>query len=409
MSDLSTKKILTILLAGGKGERLYPLTKDRAKPGVPFGGIYRIIDFTLSNCLHSGLRQVEVLTQYKSLSLSRHLKMAWNKFNYEIGEYINDSPPQQRLRQTWYQGTADAVYQNIYTLDRRRPDLALILSGDHIYKMDYRPLIEFHLKKKADVTIGAVEVERSQARDFGVIQKNRDDAVVGFQEKPSDPKPIPGNPDRSLVSMGIYIFNTNTMVRRIIEDAKSDTSHDFGKNVIPAMVRQGDRVFVYSFKEKGGGFAYWRDIGAIDAFWQANLDLLRPDPPLNLNDKNWPIWTYHQHLPPAKIMGGAKIENSMICNGCIVRGGTIINSVLSPGVEVEKGAEVVDSVLMDSVKIGRNAKIRKSILDKRVSVPAGMEIGHDLKADAKNFTVTQSGVCVIPKETPLSSEGESRE
>ncbi|MBF0433636.1 MAG: glucose-1-phosphate adenylyltransferase, partial [Fibrobacteria bacterium] len=318
-------KILTIILAGGQGERLSPLTRDRSKPAVPFGGIYRIIDFTLNNCLRSDLRKIEVLTQYKSLSLHRHLRLGWNLFNYNIGEYINMTPPQQRLRASWYQGTADAIYQNIYTLEQEKPDYVIILSGDHVYNMDYRKMLKFHIQKNADLTIGGVEVAREDATPFGVLIKNRHERITGFQEKPKDPIPIPEDKTRSLVSMGIYIFNTRTLVRRVSQDAKNHTGHDFGKDVIPAMVKEKDDVFVYSFRARGGGFAYWRDIGALDAYYQANMDLLKPNPPFDLHKAQSMMHTYYRHLPPARLRANKQIENCLISNGCDINGATITN------------------------------------------------------------------------------------
>ncbi|MFH1762509.1 MAG: glucose-1-phosphate adenylyltransferase [bacterium] len=394
-------KTLTIILAGGQGERLYPLTKDRAKPAVPFGGIYRIIDFTLSNCLNSGLRKVEVLTQYKSLSLDRHLRLAWNLFNYRIGEYINSSPPQQRLNHSWYRGTADAIYQNIYTLERARPDTVLILSGDHIYTMDYRRLLKFHAGKKADLTIGVIEMERINASPFGVLEKDFSDRVIGFQEKPSNPKPIPENPDRSIISMGIYVFNTEVLVKRVVENAKNCSSHDFGKDVIPAMVQKKDRVYVYNFKAPSGKYSYWRDIGTLDAYWQANMDLLSSPPSLNLYNNNWPLITYFQHQPPPKIVNAGSIKNAVFSNGCLINGASITDSILGTGVKIARGTEINQSIIMDNVNIGKNAKINRVIIDKNVVIPPGMQIDSETVKNQVSFTVTPGKVCVIPKEMPI--------
>ena len=293
-------KIFTIILAGGQGERLYPLTKDRAKPAVPFGGIYRIIDFTLSNCLNSGLRKIVVLTQYKSFSLDKHLRLGWNIFNNELNEYIEQIPPQQRISDQWYQGTADAVYQNIYTLGKEQPEMVLILSGDHIYKMDYRNMARFHLENKADLTIACMEVPVNEGKRYGVIKTDEENRIVGFHEKPSEPIPSPNNPEVTLVSMGIYLFNTTTLVKAIIDDAKQDTNHDFGKNIIPEMIHS-KRVYAYPFTDgTNNNLNYWRDIGTLDAYWEANMDLVQESPEFNLYDKDWPIRTHQEQNPPTK-------------------------------------------------------------------------------------------------------------
>lgn len=295
------EKIVGMVLAGGKGERLYPLTQDRAKPAVPFGGKYRIIDFTLSNCLNSGIRRLNLLTQYKSLSLNRHIMVGWNIFNPELDEYINLIPAQQRVGEDWYLGTADAIYQNIYVLQMDRPDLVLILSGDHIYKMNYMEMISSHKEHQADLTVSVIEMDKNLSRQFGVLQVDEDFRIVGFEEKPEIPQTIPGYPDLILANMGVYVFNTEILVRRVIEDAKqSDSDHDFGKNIVPAMVQQ-DRVFAYSFRDENKKTAkYWRDIGTLDAYYEASMDLVAIDPLFNIYDQDWPIRTYHPPIPPAK-------------------------------------------------------------------------------------------------------------
>lgn len=396
------KKVLALILAGGRGERLYPLTRDRAKPAVPFGAIYRIIDFTLSNCLNSEVRQVYALTQYKSISLHRHIQRGWNILSTPLGEFVEVIPAQQRITEQWYQGTADAIFQNIYTLQQARPDLVLILSGDHIYKMDYRKMIAFHLDKKADLTTAAIRMDRRASREFGVIEVNDEWRMVGFQEKPEEPKTIPGDPEGILASMGVYVFNTELLVRRLIEDARSDSTHDFGRDIIPAMIGK-DQVFAFDFRQGDrGGTGYWRDVGTIDAYFEANMDLVSVVPQLNLYDSQWPVLTYQPPNPPAKTVLaeegriGAAID-SIISNGCIISGGRVRRSILSPNVMVHSYAEVEDSILMEGVDVGRYAKIRRTIIDKEVHIPQGMEIGYDLDEDAKRFTVTGSGIVVVPK------------
>ncbi len=401
--------ILTIILAGGQGERLYPLTKDRAKPAVPFGGIYRIIDFTLSNCLNSGLRKIVVLTQYKSFSLDKHLRLGWNIFNNELNEYIEQIPPQQRISDQWYQGTADAVYQNIYTLEKEQPEMVLILSGDHIYKMDYRNMALFHLENKADLTIACMEVPLSEGKRFGVIKTDEENRIVGFHEKPSEPIPSPNNPEATLASMGIYLFNTTTLVKAIIDDAKQDTNHDFGKNIIPEMIHS-KRVYAYPFADgTNNNLNYWRDIGTLDAYWEANMDLVQESPEFNLYDKDWPIRTHQEQNPPAKTIFKKTLPeertdmilNSIVSGGCIISGAKVEGCILSPDVRVDTNSEIYDSIIMESVRIGENVKIRKAIIDKSVNIPDYMSIGYSREEDSKHFTVTDSGITVVRKEMHL--------
>jgi glucose-1-phosphate adenylyltransferase len=396
------KAVLAMILAGGRGERLYPLTRDRAKPAVCFGAIYRIIDFTLSNCLNSGLRQIFVLTQYKSISLHRHLQLGWNILSAPLGEFVGVIPAQQRIDEQWYQGTADAIYQNIYTLQQERPDLVLVLSGDHIYKMDYRKMMADHLEKKADLTVGAIRMDRRLSREFGVVEVDKDWRIIGFEEKPEEPKTIPGDPEGILASMGIYVFNTEIMVKRLIEDARSDSAHDFGKDIIPRMTGM-DQVFAFDFRlGDRGGTGYWRDVGTIDAYLEANMDLVSVSPQLNLYDPQWPILTYQPPSPPAKTVWAEEgrvgaVLNSIISNGCIISGGSVKRSLLSPNVVVHSYAEVEDSIFLEGVDVGRYARIRRTIVDKEVRIPPGMEIGYNLDEDSKRFTVTGSGVVVVPK------------
>ncbi len=340
-------KVLAIILAGGRGERLYPLTRDRAKPAVPFGGIYRIIDFTLSNCINSGIRHIYALTQYKSISLHRHIQLGWSTLSAPLGEFVEVIPAQQRIDEQWYQGTADAIYQNMYTLQEERPDLLLILSGDHIYKMDYRKMIAFHLEKKADLTVATIRMDRSLSREFGVIEADGDWRIVGFQEKPEEPRTLPGDPQGILASMGVYVFNIEILVRRLIDDARSDSSHDFGKDIIPAMI-QKDRVFAFDFREGDqGGTGYWRDVGTLDAYFDANMDLVSLTPQLNLYDPQWPILTYQPPYPPAKTVHAEEgrtgtVINSIISNGCIISGGSVKRSIFSPRVRVHSYVDIED-------------------------------------------------------------------
>jgi glucose-1-phosphate adenylyltransferase len=407
--------ILAMILAGGKGERLHPLTIHRAKPAVPFGGIYRIIDFTLSNCINSGIRKIAVLTQYKSLSLDKHLRLGWNFFSGELNEYIISVPPQQRVGEKWYQGTADAIYQNIYMIEKDAPDHLLILAGDHVYKMDYAEMFKFHREQKADATVAAIEVPRKMASAFGVIEVDNDCQIVGFEEKPKHPKTIPGRPDLAFASMGIYLFNTQKILDHLKFDALRDTSHDFGKNIVPEMMKTS-RICAYNFIDENKKEAkYWRDVGTIDAYWDANMDLVSVDPQLNLYDKAWPIRTYQAQNPPAKFVfaqekKGGRLGialDSIVAHGCIVSGGRVQNSVLSPNVRVNSYSEVRDSILMENVDIGRHCRIRKAIIDKDVTIPAGSEIGYNHEEDKKKrYHVTPSGIVVIAKGTEVSDEAE---
>lgn len=396
------KNVLAMVLAGGRGERLYPLTRDRAKPAVPFGAIYRIIDFTLSNCINSNIRRIYILTQYKSISLERHIKLGWNILPPILGEFIGLIPAQQRISEQWYQGTADAIYQNIYTLQEEKPEIVLILSGDHVYKMDYQKMINFHLEKGADLTVATIRMDRKYSRDFGVIVIDSNWRIIGFQEKPEEPKTIPEDPEAIFASMGIYIFRTEILVKRLIEDARSESTHDFGRDIIPSMIEK-DSVFAFDFLEADpGGIGYWRDVGTIDAYYEANMDLVSVTPKLNLYDPNWPILTYHPPYPPAKTVHdeqgrvGTAI-NSIISSGCIISGGSVKRSILSPRVMIHSYAEIEDSILLDGVDVGRYAKIKRAIIDKGVKIPAGFKIGYDINQDAKIFTVTRSGIVVVPK------------
>jgi len=404
--------ILAMILAGGKGERLHPLTIHRAKPAVPFGGIYRIIDFTLSNCINSDIRKIAVLPQYKSLSLDKHLRLAWNIFSGELNEFIISVPPQQRVGEKWYQGTADAIYQNIYMIEKDAPDHVLVLAGDHIYKMDYAEMFSFHKEHHADATVAAIEIPKKSAAAFGVIEVDDHGRIIGFEEKPRHPKCIPGRPDLAFASMGIYLFNTKTLLEYLKSDALQDTSHDFGKNIIPQMMKTS-RVCAYNFKDENKKEAkYWRDVGTIDAYWEANMDLVSVDPLLNLYDKAWPIRTYQSQSPPAKFVFAQETKggrlgialDSIVAHGCIVSGGRVQNSVLSPNVRINSYSDVHDSILMENVDIGRHCRIRKAIIDKDVVIPPETEIGYDLEKDKKRYYVTPSGIVVIAKGTEVSDE-----
>jgi glucose-1-phosphate adenylyltransferase len=398
-----------ILMAGGKGERLYPLTKARAKPSVRFGGIYRIVDFTLSNCLNSGMRRIYVLTQYRSLSLDRHIRLGWSIFNHELDEFIECVPPQQRNVDRWYRGTADSIFQNVYLLQRERPERVMILSGDHVYKMNYNHMLEFHMEKQAHLTVAAVEVNRTEATGFGVIAVDEESRIVGWEEKPADPKPMPGKPDKALASMGVYIFDTETLVKSVIADAKNpNSSHDFGKDVVPKLM-ETHRVYVHSFREPHDPEGrYWRDIGTLDAYWAANMDICSAAPQCNLHDTQWPIRTYQEQVPPARIVtspadgNGAgpddgTVINSLISGGCVLSGGNVARSVLSRNVRLEAGSLVEDSVVLDNVHVSRGAKIRKAIIDQDVVVPEGFAVGHDPEFDRSRFTISPDGVVIIPR------------
>jgi glucose-1-phosphate adenylyltransferase len=403
--------VLTIILAGGQGERLYPLTKDRSKPAVPFGGIYRIIDFTLSNCLNSDLRRILVLTQYKSHSLDRHLRHAWHIFNPDLGEFMDTLPPQQRMGDRWYQGTADAIYQNLFFLEDERPAHTVILSGDHIYKMDYADMLEAHLSHDADLTVAVVETEIERAaRQFGVLEVDTHERIVGFEEKPAAPRPVPDNPGICLINMGVYVFKTTVLVRNVVEDARRPTQHDFGRNVIPSMVPT-HKVFAYRFVDRNKKEQkYWRDIGTLDSYYEASMDLVQVEPLFNLYDKEWPIRTLPLFDPPAKMVFAGKDDDarigqaldSVVSNGAIISGGRVERSVLSRGVRINSFASVEDSILFDGVDVGRHCRIRRAIVDKDVKIPANTEIGCDAAEDARRFTLSPGGVVVIPKGANLA-------
>ena len=396
---------VAVVLAGGAGERLHPLTRDRAKPAVIFGGKYRIIDFTLSNCVNSGIRKIFVLPQYKFYSLIEHTRDAWSILNPELGEFISNLSPQMRVGEDWYRGTADAVYQNLYHLKQVNADYVVVLSGDHIYKMDYGHFVRYHQHRKADMTISSVEVDIGEASRFGVMQTGPDGRVTGFEEKPEKPRAMPGRPGRAVVSMGVYVLKRDVLVDILTRDARNDISqHDFARDIIPFMY-PAHRVFAYRFGlGKRRDAAYWRDIGTIEAYWKANMDLASVSPVFNLYDSDWPIRTHEGQYPPAKTVfadedrgRAGKALDSIICSGVIISGGKVQGSVLSPGVRVNSYAEVNESILFHNVVIGMKAKVRRAIIDKGVRVPEGMKIGYDPEKDRKRFFVSDEGIVVIPK------------
>ncbi len=423
--------LLAVILAGGRGERLSPLTRDRAKPAVPFGGAYRIIDFTLSNCYNSGIRKILLLTQYKAMSLDRHIASGWSRlFCRDFGEFIDIVPPQQRIDASWYQGTANAVYQNIYSIEKERPDHVLILAGDHIYRMNYGRLLAFHRERGADLTIAAIPVPSTVARgQFGVLSIDASKRVVGFEEKPDAPEEIPERPGMALASMGIYLFNAGFLFEELCRDATiRESRHDFGKNLIPRLI-EGNRVFAYEFRqgesdplpvtvggredgngtketireEKRGGEPYWRDVGTLESYYDANMDLVNIEPRLNLYDPLWPTWTRQTAYPPPKFVFSiderkGEAVDSLVCPGSIISGASVRHSILGHSVRVNSFSIVEDSILFAQVKIGRNARVRRAILDKGVTIPEGWKVGFDPDLDRRRgFFVSPTGITVVPK------------
>lgn len=398
------RSTLALILAGGRGSRLRQLTLWRAKPAVPFGGKFRIIDFPLSNCLNSGIRMIGVLTQYKAHSLIQHIQQGWSFLRGEFKEFIELLPAQQRIQDSWYSGTADAVYQNLDIIRTHKPEFVLILAGDHVYKMDYGPMIAQHAVSGADMTVGCIDVPIKEARAFGVLSVDGEGRVTDFMEKPSEPQAIAGNPDLVLASMGIYVFNTAFLYEQLIKDADSTYStHDFGHDIIPQLIKKY-RVFSYSFRDSHlGHAAYWRDVGTIDAFWQANLELIDVLPELNLYDENWPIWTYQEQLPPAKFIfddddrRGMALD-SMVSGGCLISGATVRHSLLFSNVRVNSHALLQDVVILPNVKIGRSCRITKAVIDKWCDIPEGTVIGEDPEHDAERFHVSPGGVVLVTPE-----------
>jgi glucose-1-phosphate adenylyltransferase len=393
--------VLVIVLAGGAGERLYPLTKDRAKPAVYFGGPYRIIDFVLSNCLNSGYRRIFIATQYKSLSLNRHIRQGWSIVSEELGEFIEILPPQKRVGEQWYLGTADAVYQNLYSIVREGARYVIVLAGDHIYKMDYRRMLQAHIDFGADVTLASIEVPIADGSRFGIVGVDEAQRVSSFLEKPAEPPSIPGMPHLTLASMGIYVFNMDVLVRALEEDATlADSRHDFGKNIIPALIDRG-RVFSYPFYDENKKSAkYWRDIGTIDAYFEASMDLCHVNPEFNMYDPEWPLRTYQPQAPPAKFVFAederrGEALDSLIAQGCILSGSRIAGCILCPNVRVHSFCTIEQSILMPGVRVGRHARIRRAIIDRDVLIPRGALIGFNPEEDRRRHTVSDDGVVVV--------------
>ena len=403
--------VVVMVLAGGVGERLFPLTRERAKPAVYFGGPYRIIDFTLSNCLNSGLRKIFIALQYKSLSLTRHLRFGWSVVADELGEFVEVLHPQKRVGEHWYQGTADAVFQNLYSIQREEPRHLIVLSGDHVYKMDYARMLRFHLDRGAGATLAVIEVPSEEAHRFGVIQVDGAERLTGFLEKPKD---LPAG-QQVLASMGIYIFNMDVLVPALEEDARAATSHDFGKDIIPALISKVP-IYAYRFTDENKKAAkYWRDIGTLDAYYEANMDLCHVNPEFNLYDPEWPVRTHQVQAPPAKFVfadegrrSGLALD-SLISAGCIISGSTIRGSVLCPNVRVHSFCSVEESILMPGVRVGRHARLRRTIVDRDVFIPRGAMIGFSQEEDRRRHTVTERGIVIVTKDdepyvAPISPE-----
>ena len=403
------KDTLGVLLAGGAGERLFPLTRDRAKPAVTFGGNYRIIDITLSNCINSDLRKVYILTQYKALSLNRHIREGWGTIvASELGEFIEILPPMKRVSENWYMGTADAVYQNIYSIGSEQPKYVLILSGDHIYKMNYGLMMKQHLDAGADVTLATILIDPSESPRFGVVDVDRDARVVGFEEKPKSTQlRSPFNPNMCSGSMGVYLFNTDVLLPALLKDAEDpESSHDFGHDILPKLLDEY-RVYAFNFIDENKKEAlYWRDVGTLDAYYEANMDVVSVSPVFNLYDKAWPIRTHQRQYPPAKFVfsepgrTGMAVD-SVVSAGCIVSGATVRRSVMSPDVRVNSYAEVESCIIFSHVNIGRHCRIRRAIVDRDVHIPEGSVIGYDVEEDRRNYFVTDSGITVVTRDYSL--------
>jgi glucose-1-phosphate adenylyltransferase len=414
-------KVLAIIMAGGVGDRLQPLTRDRAKSAVPFGGKFRLVDFTLSNCVNSGLRQIFVLTQYRSTSLHRHIQEGWGISSSGLGDYIYCMPAQQKLGLDWYRGTADAVRQNLDLIRGKDVEHILILSGDHVYKMNYLLMVAFHRMKNAGLTISAIRVRKEQAVGrLGVFEMDQDGRVIGFEEKPTQPRTIADSPDYVLASMGIYVFKANTL-----REALKGQEDDFARDIIPIMTGNGRNIFVYDYEKENKiedfvvevkegrrqkvlvdrtrDSSYWKDVGTVDSYYEASMDLVGVDPLFNLYGQKWPIRTYQRPLPPSKCIIGGRIHESVVCDGCIVSGGTVHSSILSPGVVVERDALVEESIIFDDVNIEPRARIRRAIIDKETRIQADTSIGYDLEADERRgCTVSDTGIVVVPKGADIA-------
>lgn len=399
------RDVLGVLLAGGAGERLYPLTRDRAKPAVTFAGNYRIIDFTLSNCVNSNLRHVYILTQYKALSLNRHIREGWNVVARDLGEFIEILPPMKRVSENWYLNTADAVYQNIYSIGSEQPRYVLVLSGDHIYKMNYKRMLRHHQESGADVTLATILVEPEETYRFGVVDIDRYGRVVGFEEKPKKTATrSPFNPHMVSASMGVYLFNTDVLIPVLLKDAEDpDSSHDFGHDILPKMIDEY-RLHAYNFVDENKKEAlYWRDVGTLEAYYEASMDMVSISPLFNLYDKEWPIRTHQRQYPPAKFVFGepgrvGTAINSIVSAGCIVSGGSVRDSVLSPDVRINSYTEVESSILFSHVNIGRHCRIRRAIIDRDVHIPEGTVIGYDAESDRQRYFVTETGITVVTRD-----------
>ncbi|MGD8710944.1 MAG: glucose-1-phosphate adenylyltransferase [Ectothiorhodospiraceae bacterium] len=399
-----TRDTLAIILAGGRGGRLASLTDWRTKPSVPFGGKFRLIDFPLSNCINSGIRRIEVVTQYKAHSLIQHVQRGWGFLRGEFGEFVEIVPAQQRLdKPLWFAGTADAIHQNIDIIKAHAPSYVLVLAGDHVYKMDYGTMIAHHVEAGADMTVGCVEMARERARSFGVMTVDESSRVLRFTEKPPEPEPVPGAPDKALVSMGIYVFNREYLFERLRADAEDiDSSRDFGRDIIPAAIAR-DRVVAYPYADPQTGMQpYWRDVGTVDAFFEANLELVGRDPELDIYDEQWPIWTYQAQLPPAKFIdtaeGSGRASESMVSGGNIIEGAEVRHSLLFSQVVVRPGAEVRDAVILPDVVVGERCRIRRCVIDEGCRIPAGTVIGEDPEADRRRFYVSDGGVVLVTAE-----------
>jgi len=393
-----------MLLAGGKGERLHPLTAMESKPAVPFGGIYRIIDFTLSNCISSGIRRIFVLTQYRSHTLHRHLQLGWSFLSHYFDEFIEAVPPQQMMGESWYRGTADAIYQNLHLVQQYGTEDILIVSGDHIYKMDYSLMWQIHKDRKADLTIATIEYPIAEGSSFGIMAVDCNDRVTGFQEKPKNPTPTPTNPNHCLVNMGVYLFKKEVLIDLLEKDSGKTTAHDFGKDIIPSIINT-HAVYSYNFRDENNKTAkYWRDVGTMKSYFDTNMDLISTNPELNLYDPKWPIRTLQEQSPPPKFVFADLREgrvgialDSMVAAGCIISGGRVQNCILSPWVRVNSYAEVTRCILFHEVNIGRYSKVRNCIIDRGVVLPPRTVIGYDLEEDTKRFTVTEDGIVVVPR------------
>ncbi|WP_201800101.1 glucose-1-phosphate adenylyltransferase [Beggiatoa leptomitoformis] len=399
-----TQKTLALILAGGRGSRLHELTDWRAKPAVPFGGKFRIIDFPLSNCMNSKIRRIGVITQYKSHSLIRHIQKGWGFLRGEFGEFVELLPAQQRLQESWYSGTANAVYQNLDIIRNHKPDYVLILAGDHIYKMDYSYMLAEHVKRKADLTVACLDVPLESARSFGVMQVDKRWRIKTFAEKPENPLPSPNNPNYALASMGIYIFNTDFLYDQLVYDAKETSDHDFGKDIIPRVIKE-NKVFAYPFRDiqQTGQVGYWRDVGTIDAYWEANMELIAVTPPLNLYDHEWSIWTYQEQLPPAKFVFNDEgrrgyAVDSTVSGGCIISGALIDHSLLFSNVIVDDYSVLKDCVILPDVRIAQNCRLTKAIIDKGCYIKAGTVIGENHEEDKKRFRISEKGVVLVTPE-----------